>query len=169
MIEVHGRAAFAIAVAALMFCSGSQAQAQDTQTNAPTLGDQLIQDAKDGSVAKVQQDLANGADVNSRHSNGRTALMLNAEWDHDSVDVIDVLLDHGANVNAKDNDGHTALMWAVEMDEPNVVRLLVEHGADVNARANDGTTPLSLAEAGDEITGVVDEVIIRLLRGHGAQ
>jgi uncharacterized protein len=157
------------AVIALLFiCSGSQALGQDAHVKAETLGDRLIQDAKDGSVANVQQDLANGADVNSKHSNGRTALMLNAQWGNDSVDVIKVLLAHGANVNAKDSDGHTALMWAAELDEPNVVRVLVEHGADVNARANDGTTPLSLAKAGDE-TGSVDEDIIRLLRAHGAQ
>ena len=150
------------AIALLAILGSSQVLAKDAPVS---LGDRLIQDAKDGSVANVQQDLADGADVNSRHKNGRTALMLNAEWGEE-VDVTNVLLAHGADVNAKDNEGRTALMWAAELDKTDFVRLLVAHGADVNAKANDGTTALSLAE-GDEQG--VDEDLVDWLRAHGAQ
>ena len=153
-------------IALLVICS-SHALAQNAPAGTVSLNDQLIQDAKDGSVARVQQDLANGADVNSRHKNGRTPLMLSAEWG--KVDVVNLLLAHRVDVNARDNYGRTALIWAINsLYDADIVRLLVAHGADVNAKANDGTTALSIAESGD-VLGSVDEVIVHLLRAHGAQ
>ena len=154
------------AIALLILCSGSQALAQNAPVGARSLNDQLIQDAKDGSVAGVQQDLGNGADVNAKHKNGRTALMLTAEWGSQG-EVAGVLLAHGADLSAKDKDGRTALMWAVQFNT-GMVRLLVAHGADVNAKANDGATALSIAESGD-VFGSVDEDIVGLLHAHGAQ
>lgn len=156
------------AIALFVMCSSGHALAQNAPVKAAALGDQLIQDAKDGSLASVQQDLANGADVNSKHQNGRTALMLTAEWGS-TEDVASFLLAHGADINAKDNDGRTALMWAVAPPGNHIiVPLLVAHGADVNAKANDGTTVLSIAESPDEF-GEVDGDIVSLLRARGAQ
>ncbi len=132
---------------------------------AGSLGDQLIQDAKAGSLPAVQRDLANGADVNARHANGRTALMLTAEWGHGNTDVTNALLEHGADVNAKDNKGMTALMYAASVDDADIARVLIAHGADVNAKANDGETVLAIAQA-DDIYG--DGEVVSLLQADGA-
>lgn len=132
-----------------------------TAVGADSLGDQLIQDAKSGSLAGVQKDLANGANVNARHKNGRTALMLTAEWSIGNKDIADVLLAHGAEVDAKDNKGMTALMYAASVDNADVARVLLAHGANANAKANDGSTVLAIAQAGDlygdgEVVGLLD-------------
>lgn len=108
------------AIALLAILNSSQVLAQDAPVS---LGDRLIQDAKDDSVASVQQDLAKGADVNSRHKNGRTALMWAAELD--KADFVRLLVAHGAVVNAKANDGTTALSLA-EGDEQGVDEDLVD-------------------------------------------
>jgi len=133
-------------------------------TAAP-LNDQLIQDAKDGSLAGVQNDLANGADVNATHENGRTALMLAAEWDT-YPDVASLLVAHGANVNAKDNRGMTALMYAVQSDRVHVAGVLLAPGADVNAKNNDGETALEMFESDPLLSA--DDDFVSLLQAAGA-
>jgi ankyrin repeat protein len=129
------------------------------------LDDQLIDDAKACSLAGVQQDLAQGANAKATHPNGRTALMLAAEWCQDTGDVASTLLDHGANVNAKDNKGMTALMYAAQVDDDDVARVLLAHGADINAKANDGATALDFTNSDPIGLGVV----AGLLQAAGAQ
>jgi ankyrin repeat protein len=71
--------------------------------------------------------LANGADVNAKNDNGKTALMYAAEDDHFKLAY--VLLANGADVNARDNDGETALMKTP--DYSLVIQVLLANGADI--------------------------------------
>ncbi len=115
-----------------------------------SLNNQLLQDATLSSAfgaKKVELDLANGADVNSKDKRGKTALMVASYSILDSVEVVRVLLEHGADVNAKDSSGQTALIFAAYgiHHVPKIVSLLLEHGANVNAKDKDGKTALEYA------------------------
>lgn len=91
-------------------------------------------------------------DVNSRDSNGRTALMYIVEAGYGDYynsgyynseiaqekqrELIQFLLDNGADINAQDNEGKTALMYAIEAECKDVAKYLLEHGADANIKDN---------------------------------
>ncbi len=130
-------------------------------------GTDLIDAAMHGNSAKLHMLLDQGADVNAKASDGRTALITGSLFGH--VDVVQTLLDRGADVNAKDHEGWTALMMAARTPRRDVmqallakgavqdlfvaailgdvvlVRTLLDQGADVNARTNNGETALFLA------------------------
>lgn len=134
--------------------------------NQQSLNDQLLQDARLSSafgVSRVQQDLANGADVNAKDKNDKTALMIAAYNIEGKAEVVRVLLEHGADVNAKDSGGKTALIWATNgvQQSPNIVRVLLEHGGDVNAKDKDGKTALDYARL------FFHEDIANLILAHG--
>lgn len=90
----------------------------------------------------VKKVIARGIDVNAPDPGlGRTALHFAAR--HDSVELIQILLDAGADVNASNNWGDTPLhIAAAEIKSPSVVLKLIEAGADVNAKSSLGYTPL---------------------------
>ena len=100
----------------------------------------LMNAAKDGNLAAVQQYLAQGADINAQTSKGKQALMLAASEGH--APVVRLLLEHGAMVDARDSFGTTALIVAATAGHTEVVKLLLEHGADPQARDDSGGTPL---------------------------
>src|SRR5262249_9063492 len=73
-----------------------------------------------------------GADVNSKTSNGTTALMFAAAAG--DADAVKVLVDRSAEVNvAEPVRGLTAVMFAAASDRAPVVALLAEHGPDLRA------------------------------------
>ena len=82
----------------------------------------------------VQALIAEGAEVNAKAKDGRTALMWASQKGH--RDVVQALLAKGADVNAKDNKGRTALM-AASWGSYDVV----------NATTPDGETTLDAAAA----------------------
>lgn len=90
-------------------------------------GQDLIDAAYEGNTETVKILLANGADVNAKDDEGRTALMTVAGEGH--TGVAKTLLDHGADINTKDKDGKTALFLAEKSGHSQVVRILKEAGA----------------------------------------
>ena len=72
--------------------------------------------------------LANGADINAKDVDGRTALHW-AAW-YGYTEAVKLLLAVGADVNAKDDLGRTALHWAAWHGCTEVVALLKAHGAE---------------------------------------
>jgi hypothetical protein len=73
-------------------------------------GEALVDAARMGDVAKVQDLLDMGVDVNHQDKNGETALMKASSEGHEVV--VKVLLAEGAKVNDTTNDGQTALSLA---------------------------------------------------------
>ena len=110
----------------------------------------LIDAAGGGHTAIVQTLLDNGANVNARWSDGRTALIWAAA--DASVATVQLLLARGADVAATFDDRKTALhealdRWGRDDDKAvtDTVRALLDKGASVEARATYGKeqpTPL---------------------------
>ena len=85
--------------------------------------------------------ITNGATVNHRARDGRTALMYAAE--NGDTQAVNTLLRNGASVNLADNDGETALMKAATSScTEETVRALLNAGADLNARDRKGRNAL---------------------------
>src|SRR5208337_803068 len=102
---------------------------------------------KRGDLPAAESSIANGADVNAKDEDGRTALIIASGLvsRNGCKEVIQALLATGADVNAKTNDGLTALMAASVKGHKEIVQALLDKGADVNAKRNDGVTALMLS------------------------
>ena len=71
------------------------------------LNDKLISAAINGDIKKVRELIENGADVDAKNNDGKTALHKAAL--RGNVDVVKVLIENRADVVAKDECGKTAL------------------------------------------------------------
>jgi len=143
----------------------------------------LIKATKNCDISTVKALLANGANVNAKDIDGKTALMYASAGvtvvkpDYNQVgggiivtlkegciDVVKALLANGANVNAKDINGWMPLMIASTQTKghSDIVKALLANGANVNAKTNKGDTALMIASG----TGHVD--VVKALLGNGA-
>jgi ankyrin repeat protein len=115
--------------------------------------------------------LDQGADVDARSINGRTALMEAVRFDGSDMgarlETLRFLINSGADMEIKDEDGKTALFHACGVSNYHdagidVATLLIRAGADVNAFDNSNFTVLMNAfdHCADRTT--------RLLIEHGA-
>jgi ankyrin repeat protein len=110
--------------------------------------------ALDGQAKIVKALLKDGADVNAKDHEGRTALMFAAINSHRTT--VKILLDQGADVNARAKDGGTALMLAACGDAIEIVQMLLDKGADGRGRFTETSgTALSIAKRHDR-TKIVD-------------
>jgi hypothetical protein len=126
-----------VAFAALL---SSQAAAPSPRT----AQDALLESAKRGVAAEVQELLAAGAPVNTTDRRGFTPLMWATAAGY--VEVTRLLIDSGAAVDRRSNDGTTALMLAAANGFADIARTLLLRGADVLA-ARDGVTARQAAFA----------------------
>ncbi|HET9767542.1 MAG TPA: ankyrin repeat domain-containing protein, partial [Thermoanaerobaculia bacterium] len=114
-------------------------------------GEALRGAASAGDLAKVQELLAAGVDVNAANSYGGTALAFACDRGHAAV--VDLLLARGADVDVADRYYHsTPLSWAVERGHAEIVRSLLAKGAKGEAAA--------LAAAAEGGHAAVVEVIL---------
>ena len=92
----------------------------------------LLAAARAGDAAQVRAALDAKADVNTKHSSGKTPLMLAAESGHQ--EIVRILLSRYADPNRKDSSGKTALFLATEAasEYAEVVQLLLSKGAAPN-------------------------------------
>lgn len=98
--------------------------------------------AYDGDVARVQELLDSGTDVDTR---GYKVFGFISAEDHPplyhatlgkQIAVVQFLLSRHAQVNLRDYDGFTALHAAASSGAEDIARLLIKHGADVNAKTD---------------------------------
>ena len=63
-----------------------------------------------------------------------------------SKNAVDLLLDLGANINAIDVDGNNCLHYAVNSNNPSLLKKLLVRGAEKTIRNNSGKLPIDLAK-----------------------
>ena len=108
---------------------------------------QLLEAARIGDTAAVQQLLQKGANIEAKDESGRTPLMVADIYN--STNVMKLLLDKGANIEAKDKFDKTPLIDAANYGNAEVVKLLLDKGANIEAKISyDGDT--ALIRASDE-------------------
>lgn len=105
----------------------------------------LTECAAHGALSCVAALLQQGADVNARDKNGRTALIHACEGGY--IQIVRLLLEKQAAADLRDKDGNTALMRACCKGYPDVVKLLLEKGAHVDSGENVDWTPVMYAAA----------------------
>lgn len=121
-------------------------------------------------LATAKRLIDNGVDVNTKNSEGQTALMLLTKSDgfiETTEKLLDLLLAAGAQINDRDKEGVTPLMFATRWNTLRMVQYLVAQGADVNARDNNGRTALMRSEykLSYRISGAYTDFFLR----HGAE
>ncbi len=105
--------------------------------------------------------LERGANVNGQAHDGRTALYLAASQ-HNSADVLELLLAKGADPNLATTNGRTPLMAASAGGEVAMMRKLIDRKANVNVSSGTGSVALMDAAASRS------SVAVTLLLAHGA-
>jgi len=84
--------------------------------------DELLKAAEKSNLARVQQLLERGADVNAKLPSGITPLYVASQNGHAAV--VAALLAEGADVKLKDSKGNTPLDYAQQKGHHEIVRML---------------------------------------------
>lgn len=116
--------------------------------NAPPTPDQrLLRAAEFGQVDKMDEALKQGAEINARHFNNDTPLIIAAREGH--YDAVAFLLRRKADITLRNNFGHNALAAAIEtlngpaqQDDEKVARLLIRVKSPLNDLDFQGLSPL---------------------------
>jgi len=120
----------------------------------------LLVAARNGHVARVQELLASGADV--EQWGDWQARPLHEAAKNGSAEAVAVLLRAGAQVNARDGWQETPLHFAAYHGHLSVAELLVQAGADVNMQNISRNTPLHIIINNEHVA------FAKLLLEHGA-
>ena len=117
--------------------------------------------AREGRVEIMATAVDQGARIEARDADARTALMYAAFNGH--TGCVQWLLDRGARVGARDSVARTALMFAASGPFFDTVQLLLDHGSNPNdADDFEGWTPLMFAAAEGQLE------VVQLLLDYGA-
>ena len=127
---------------------------------AETSDSRLAEAARAQDQKAVRALAAQKADVNSRSTDGSTALLWMAHWN--DAETADLLLRSGAEPNTPNDFGMTPLSEACTNGNSALVRLLLKSGANPNTAIATGETPLMTCAK----SGSADAV--RLLVEYGA-
>ncbi len=93
--------------------------------------------------------IAKGADINTKDSQGNTALHLAIR--SRAEELVKMLLAGGVDINAADTEGCTPLHRALAEGDEVMAKMLLEGGADINAKDKDNYTPLHRAAQAAQI------------------
>ena len=107
-------------------------------------------------IAKLLID--NGADVNKKDRNGKTALHQFAE----SKEMVEFLIEKGADIEALDNKGFTPIYYSLNSHFIGATDAFIKHGANVNAVNKYDVSPLHIAIFNE------DMLIVKKLLKNGA-
>jgi Zn-dependent protease with chaperone function len=104
----------------------------------------VIQAVMDEDKEKLEQLVAEGADIDEKDTEGYTALQYAVSWG--DIETAKWLIENGSNVNTTDNWGSTPLMNAVyNVSDIELVELLLANGADKTLEDSEGKTAYDYA------------------------
>ncbi|XP_024991732.1 acyl-CoA-binding domain-containing protein 1-like [Cynara cardunculus var. scolymus] len=101
--------------------------------------------AREGDTENLLKCVHGGVSVDTKDSEGRTALHWAVDRGH--IDVAEFLLDMNADVDLKDNEGKTALHYAAVCEREAIGELLVKRNAGRGIKDDDGNYPCDLSES----------------------
>ena len=128
------------------------------EAGATTQPARLLHEAGRGDAATVVRLLRDGADVDARDHEGRTALHVAAHAGN--MEAVEFLILYGADVNARQRDGRDPLHHAAAMGRLGAVNLLIANGAVVDAKDRNGVTPLGWAL----MVCARNDIVLRLIK-----
>lgn len=113
-----------------------------------------------GDINEIEQQVKNGANINSLAGDGLATL----HWSiaNDNSEILEKLLNMGADPNVQTTEGATPIMNAVQSNKINHLNLLLKAGASVNFTDNRGFTALHRASE------MGHEEIVKILLNNGA-
>jgi ankyrin repeat protein len=148
-------------LAVLFWIALPSAAANMTTVPVSTADRELLIAVSQGHVAKAENLLKAGANVNTAHPPLQlTPLLAASEL---NFDMVKLLVARGANVNVHDRDGLTPLIRAITLRDLRMVALLVDAGAKIDATDQRGHTALTHAVLRS------DADILKLLIARGAE
>jgi len=100
----------------------------------------LHQAAGKNDVAEIKKLLAQGAEIDARDADGRTALLVATHANR--IEAAKALIDAGADVNAKDNINDSPYLYAGARGHLNILKMTLSHGADLKSVNRYGGTAL---------------------------
>lgn len=104
----------------------------------------VIQAVMEEDKKKLEQLVAEGADIDEKDAEGYTALQYAVSWG--DIETAKWLIENGSNVNSTDNWGSTPLMNAVyNVADVELVELLLTNGADKTLEDSEGKTAYDYA------------------------
>ena len=103
----------------------------------------LLLAAQSGDTMALHNALQQGAPVDSRDAQGRTALLLATH--HNAIAVARLLIEAGADVNAKDSRQDSPYLYAGAEGRLEILKLTVAAGADLSSTNRFGGTALTPA------------------------
>ncbi|WP_313443517.1 ankyrin repeat domain-containing protein [Stenotrophomonas sp.] len=124
----------------LLLCLLAMVMPACTPGAASTTDERLRDAAARGDATAVRQALDDGADLDGRDGNGRTALLLATHGNN--VDAARELIEAGADVNAKDAMQDSAYLYAGARGLDEILALTLSHGADLRSTNRYGGTAL---------------------------
>ncbi|CAL5344173.1 unnamed protein product [Camellia sinensis] len=108
--------------------------------------------AREGDWENLLKCIESGVPVNSKDSEGRTALHWAVDRGH--LNITELLASKNADVNAKvvydeiklDNEGQSPLHYAAVCEREAIAEFLVKQNAEINLKDNDGNAPFDLCD-----------------------
>merc|ERR1719456_811691 len=104
--------------------------------------------AKKGDLAKMQEFLKGGKDVNAKDFKGVTPL--GYAVGHDQLSAVKVLIDAKANLDEVDSVGNSAVHFAAGYGRVKVLEHLLARGAQASKVNQMGLTPLGAAQQNNQ-------------------
>ena len=127
----------------------------------PAFAQTIWMSAMKGDNSKIEKELANGFDVNTKGNSGYTLLFFSVAGKQ--YKTVDFLIGKGAQPDIKNAEGNTPLSYSIIQNEGKMVKLLIDKGANVNLETREGY-PILIALS--KIKG--DYSIIEMLYNAGA-
>lgn len=154
-----------LGLALIIICQvgcGSNAQSPESESQAATLDEQLVEAFSDDDLDRMTSLLEEGADPNAESAPGRPVLFQAAL--QGKSEAARLLIDQGADVHAETVDG-AILVKAALQGHPEIVEMLLDAGAEVNAPGKWGAMEVTSIFAA---TIADDDGIVEMLINHGA-